>query len=839
MFSRRKSRTGHNTAYTGVNHYTNNQNQPNSNALAAAHTIGNGLAKPTPQTTGSRTNSTISRSPSVQFQPQMRSNSVLKRSLSISVRSSAPPGQFSGFGSPGPALGPLGLSPGPLGLGPLGPGPQGPGPLDPNRRSMADLKLSSEAPKMVKKYIPTPNGIKVIEVPQSNMDKEIARNNSMRSGTNIPRSPSMGSMKRRLSLQKPGLRQSSLLKVSPKLPQMNEDTVAETEENDQRLRELQAKIDREKEIQRKIELKQLEYEELRAKRVVEEREEDEFSKAKESKEESNHANDYSNDYSNNSNNSFNYNNSNNGLGIKESTPGSEDDPSKYVEKPNLADINTVDADDSRLLTPGSSIHSEESSDPSDPGIDASNVVVDELETLHIDPSMIKVDEKEMGRKEKDEENNEKDERNNENNEKNDKDDITINGDDDFGIEEGEFDADDTPNLKSGPTFDVTPDIINGGEGDLDKGFDNDNYNDNNNNNLKAPEPFYTTSSMESDPESPLKPRKSAMKNSSSFYSPKNGTSQPSTAARDAYVSLTTAENTKLNSKVSASQLNDSQYGSHQYPSSTSINKRMSQTLRKPPSQSNGLANKTLRPHSMQPESRGFIDPNSQPGNRMSGRQLRDRGSMNIPIQNQNQSKNKAAELYAKANSRPYSTFTPRRSSFSKEDDGGGVEGGRPQERPHRTTLRDMIQETERSQGQERSQNGQQSQSQQSQGQIQNQQIQNQQIQQSQSHLQPHHTLDPNLQKPPHTPTKPSRFNDSDDEIFSPDSAFSSRVNDTIESKPQQPQQPQQPPPQYQQPPSNQPEMLTLRDIKQPKQKEGKEKKKFSKLRKLFGKNVGR
>lgn len=750
----------------------------------------------------------------------MRSNSVLKRSLSISVRSSAPPGQFSGFGSPGPALGPLGLG--------LGPGPLGLGPQDPNRRSMADLKLSSDAPKMVKKYIPTPNGIKVIEVPQSNMDKEIARNNSMRSGTNIPRSPSMGSMKRRLSLQKPGLRQSSLLKVSPKLPQMNEDTVAETEENDQRLRELQAKIDREKEIQRKIELKQLEYEELRAKRVAEEREEDEFSKVKESKEESNYANDYSNDYSNNFNNTFNYSDSNNGLGIKEPTPGSEDDPSKYVEKPNLADINTVDADDSRLLTPGSSIHSEESSEP---GIDASNVVVDELETLHIDPSMIKVDEKEMGRKEKDEENIEKDEKDERNNERNEKDDITINGDDDFGIEEGEFDADDTPNLKSGPTFDVTPSIINGNGVDFDNENDNfkdsDNFKDTKNDNLKAPEPFYTTSSMESDPESPLKPRKSAMKNSSSFYSPKNGASQPSTAARDAYVSLTTAENTKLNSKVSASQLNDSQYGSHQYPSSTSINKRMSQTLRKPPSQSNGLANKTLRPHSMQPESRGFIDPNGQPGNRMSGRQLRDRGSMNIPIQNQNQTKNKAAELYAKANSRPYSTFTPRRSSFSKEDDGGGgggVEGGRPQERPHRTTLRDMIQETERSQGQERSQNGQQSQNQQS------------QIQQSQSHLQPHHTLDPNLQKPPHTPTKPSRFNDSDDEIFSPDSAFSSRVNDTIESKPQQPQQP---PPQYQQPPSNQPEMLTLRDIKQPKQKEGKEKKKFSKLRKLFGKNVGR
>ena len=48
MFSRRKTRSVHDTAYTGVSRTAPNNHQPNSGALAAALTIGNAMKQQQP-----------------------------------------------------------------------------------------------------------------------------------------------------------------------------------------------------------------------------------------------------------------------------------------------------------------------------------------------------------------------------------------------------------------------------------------------------------------------------------------------------------------------------------------------------------------------------------------------------------------------------------------------------------------------------------------------------------------------------------------------------------------------------------------------------------------------
>ena len=51
-----------------------------------------------------------------------------------------------------------------------------------SRTSLSSKQQPQQQPvKMVKKYIPTPNGIKIVEVPESNLAQEISRNNSIRS----------------------------------------------------------------------------------------------------------------------------------------------------------------------------------------------------------------------------------------------------------------------------------------------------------------------------------------------------------------------------------------------------------------------------------------------------------------------------------------------------------------------------------------------------------------------------------------------------------------------------------------------------------------------------------
>ncbi|KAK7684594.1 hypothetical protein QCA50_012174 [Cerrena zonata] len=210
------------------------------------------------------------------------------------------------------------------------------------------------------------------------------------------------------------------------------------------------------------------------------------------------------------------------------------------------------------------------------------------------------------------------------------------------------------------------------------------------------------SSVDSSSQSKNKrPVKSAMKNSSSFYSSTSNSSHNGTynPAKQAYISLTTAENTRLNSKLSSSQLADINLakGSQQYPS-TSPNRRsvqatptkqnsqplspQNQTPQTPVVAGNGnMSGRSLRPHSV--HGANFDHDNHQNrqsglgGGSMSNRTLRDRSSVYVqpiaahPASNpnyQSPSKTKAAELYAKANARPISVFNPqltRKSSSIK------------------------------------------------------------------------------------------------------------------------------------------------------------------------------
>lgn len=86
-----------------------------------------------------------------------------------------------------------------------------------------------------------------------------------------------------------------------------------------------------------------------------------------------------------------------------------------------------------------------------------------------------------------------------------------------------------------------------------------------------------------------RPVKSAMKNSNSFYNG-NSATEKLNAAHQAYLSLTTAENTRLNSKLSSAQLNEAraengiQAAPAPAPTTKTVQKRMSQTLRKAPQQ---------------------------------------------------------------------------------------------------------------------------------------------------------------------------------------------------------------------------------------------------------------
>lgn len=176
-----------------------------------------------------------------------------------------------------------------------------------NRRRVEDLKLpQSPTVKMVKKYIPTPNGIKVVEVPEEEMKKQIERLNllrgfssrtsSLRNGSlsRVPRLPSLTGRLPSLTARLPSLttRLPSFTLSTPKPSPLAQSrtrppktrrhlqTVAsavienveeESKEESNELSELAAlerRIAEEKRLAAQLEAKRVEYEELKARRVA-------------------------------------------------------------------------------------------------------------------------------------------------------------------------------------------------------------------------------------------------------------------------------------------------------------------------------------------------------------------------------------------------------------------------------------------------------------------------------------------------------------------------------------------------------------------------------------------
>ena len=820
MFSRRQNRSVHDTSYTGVNPGASGTNQPNNNALAAALSIGKSLKQqgaPGVHATGGGPNQYLSK-------PPQKRNSLLKRD---SITRSPNSNKFRNFSdasynstyshsmqtpphSAQRRTSIQGKSKGGYGLDDS---------FDEsyyddinqdatqsyNNAKLKDLRLShqlspppsrnGQAPqesgtvKMVKKYIPTPNGIKIIEVPETVYQKEVARNNSMRS---LPRSGSMTSMSqkripRTASLssmaganKKPSHQRLSSLGRNPALGTMaeNDEMQSRRKHNeDSELHRLQQQIDHEKQVSKDLELKRLEYEKIKLERL--ENEKKILLLKREAAD-------------------------NKGLDVSEVISEDEEEEdvplpnilvivdemenkrleqdgeadmnkNTAIEKPSLGEINDISRDDDVNVEDDTSIYEEEAIPEA--SIDASSVVVDELEKKNIvgdEPtSDTKTSEQQL-----------------QNGFKNDQGAAELNvisqysdskellnrnsiidnpipvstDEEDFGIEEVPSDENNLakhlrPNFDSlleiiepktsGPKFDPEPEIISTDETMQlrDSNHDIIDVEDptveemaittlqiptSSLNNDSSSSSARSTGSLDSNmqPRSEKRPVKSAMKNSSSFYNSSNNSSTVKNAAQDAYLSLATAENTRLNSKLSSSQLNDAgpqfnsganqmqqpqsnnQYYDNQQNQSIQHNHQNHQnqgmrisTLRKSPStQSPGLASRTLRPQSTVPETLHQNNQYHAPVNGMGNRKLRDRTSAHVnPSRDrssyvkhinphpalqpnyQSPSKTKAADLYAKANARPNSSFVP--VAAKKTPDGSATQQA---QKAHRTTLRDMT-----------------------------------------------------------------------------------------------------------------------------------------------------
>mmetsp|Transcript_2923 Transcript_2923/g.2841 ORF Transcript_2923/g.2841 Transcript_2923/m.2841 type:complete len:939 (+) Transcript_2923:125-2941(+) len=803
MFSRRQNRSVHGTSYTGVNPAASGSNQPNNNALAAALSIGKSLKQqgaPGVHATNGGSNQYLSK-------PPQKRNSLLKRD---SITRSPNSNRFRNFSD---------ASYNSTNSHSLQTPPQSmqrrssiqrhnlddsfddsyyddtnqDATQSYNNAKMRDLRLSHQLSpppsrngqvhqdngtvKMVKKYIPTPNGIKIIEVPETVYQKEVARNNSMRS---MPRSGSMTSLSQKRIPRSPSLssvsgatKKASHQRLSSfgRSPALG--TMAESEEiqsrrrynEDSELQRLQQQIDHEKQVSKDLELKRLEYEKVKLERLENEK------KILVLKKEA--ANNKDIDVSE----VIDEDDEEEDVPLpnilvivdevenKRLEQNGELDTNKNVaiEKPSLGEINDMSKDEDISAEDDTSIYEEEAIP--DASIDASSVVVDELEKKNKEGD----DAYDIGSSEHLQNGFRNDQgaaelnvisQYSDSKEILNRDSIIDNpipvstDEEDFGIEELPYDKSEEGNLAkhlrptfdsqsgaidskdSGPKFDPQPEIIGAnetihlGESNQDMVHVDDPIMEelaittlkiptSSLNNDSSSSSAQSAASLDSNTQlkSEKRPFKSAMKNSSSFYN--NSSSNSSTvknAAQDAYLSLATAENTRLNSKLSSTQLNDagSQFNKSTSQNSPQLNnqyqeiqpnqtKRIS-TLRKSPStQSPGLASRSLRPQSMVPESPLHSNQHHPSVNGMGNRKLRDRTSAHVnPTRDrasysnqisphpalqpnyQSPSKTKAAELYAKANARPTSSFAP--VTAKKNSD---VSAKQQAQKAHRTTLRDM------------------------------------------------------------------------------------------------------------------------------------------------------
>ncbi|GEQ70795.1 hypothetical protein JCM33374_g4474 [Metschnikowia sp. JCM 33374] len=295
-----KRKTRNSTAYTGVGLPSPSAQAPDNGAMAAALSIGKTLKQTRPEVYGKPNGS-----PSMtRYGPPKHTSSLLKRNSSFqnSIESTGSPTPRSRTGS--------NLS---------------------SRHSMAptfnrqvynvddsfndsffeevghetdahysnearlrDLKLHHQppAPKMVKKYIPTPNGITVIEVPEESMKKEIARSNSMRTGLSINRAGSLRSgrshsMTNAAKAKKPNRSRLSSMVNAPRIDEQSELDYQSAQSSrlvsrdSAELDELDRQIEHEKQLAEKLEQKRREYERLKKLRAENERKLRELQKLQE------------------------------------------------------------------------------------------------------------------------------------------------------------------------------------------------------------------------------------------------------------------------------------------------------------------------------------------------------------------------------------------------------------------------------------------------------------------------------------------------------------------------------------------------------------------------------
>ena len=707
MFNRRRSRLE--PTYTGVNHVAPSNTAPNSNALAAALSIGKSLKQPPQQQPAQ----TIRRSGSIQYitKPlEAKNQQPAKRSSMTSSTSSYSLSQGTGRlrqplvkDSNNHHFNDIDDSFTDLFLNDITEEPQLP---NINQEGMKDLRLThnpkangsilrrtnlmqsrrvsglnslnrsnliqgnnpSHGQKMVTRYIPTPTGIKTIQVPESSFKEEVARNNSLRANSRQPgslrtsslrnlsigRSPSLSSVR----APRPPLRLSSLMEPTPE------------ETNQQQLRELDRQIAEEKKMQEKLKEKQREFEELKKQRLRLE--------AENSRRQNRQSYDEHFDLPDVI-----------GDAPIENKRVFEHDPINHVELDEVPDtkepqninakhdyplvdtshLDTTHMDDSDMEDATTTIDNSdledavaevgESDSPQVPSaIDASDLIVDEVEKKEIINDV------------------------NENAEHSSLDDNspldkTAEPSPAHAGEQTAVDGAAAEAESHIPAIDVD-----------DLGVIEAPYT------LQLPSAGGSTASSirSGDSRSPervhdksKRPVKLAMKVLKLQYT-LNDATPSSNAARDAYLSLTTAENTRLNSKLLSSQLSEP-HPLHAHPQQQqqqppppqpqfaqphNQNKRMS-TLRKLPSiQDGALATRTLRPQS-------HVEPVQNGG--MSGRSLRSPTYQPHTIVQpppphpalqpnyQSPSKLKAAELYAKAQARPVSVFKPmpRKSSYTKEN----------------------------------------------------------------------------------------------------------------------------------------------------------------------------
>lgn len=729
---RRKTRNS--TAYTGVGHASPAAQQPNTNAMAAALSIGDNLRESNPDKYGHNPSYSLRNS-----QGQARSHgSLLKRSSSISgsqIRATSTPNTSRASSNVGanhqgqPRAAPARAS----SLRSGNSGHQISYSVDDsftdstleqmgheadahysNRAKMSDLKLNhTPAPppvKMVKKYVPTPNGIQVIEVPEATLKKEIARSNSLRSGMSlgrptlrsIPRLPSMSGAQQ-LSINRPSQRsrtqrQSSMLSTpkiveNVELEKLSASEAALAEQKAER-ELLKRQIAEEERLAKELEAQRLEFErlkELRLKneqrmRALRELEDEEQIRSRTLSPVSDLIPTTLSDGHEKVPTVV-------GAFQSESQPKVEDDDEedvpieplpfvvdelekKEIEK-DVADGTMVPANDVPISHPAPVATDELDKKRLEDAADAPTSEYS-LEVPSFVSSSRKVPDEAHG------------------------------NDKDFGIEAVPTHEFDTPNLAKqlrpvfdpidvqhidspspSPRFDPVPEII---ENHLTGRLTPPPLN-------LAAASIKSGGSLDSKSSRPIK---SALKMPKAAYLSKNAQSE--SPAHQAYLSLTTAENTRLNSKLSSAQLSDANglvppEGPSPPKSPVTPLKRMSQTLRKAPSSTTPTAN-AMSGRSLRPRSQSDVSQTSRAnGGGMSSRTFKTQPQPIPPHpalqpNYQSPSKLKAAELYAKANSRPKSQFQPpvkRQSSFTKHQDASKGEnappGHFPQQPNHRTTLR--------------------------------------------------------------------------------------------------------------------------------------------------------